>query len=64
MDGLLIDEKTIMGCKYMYHPIEITIPDGILYIQNNAFRKQRRLKTVIFPDSLLMIGSNALPVRA
>ena len=43
----------------MYHPIEITIPDGILCIQNNAFRKQRRLKTVIFPDSLLMIGSNA-----
>ena len=57
---LIIEGTELRNCTYGYHPTEIMVPPQITSLCRDALRKQRRLKKIIFPDSVLYIGSNAL----
>lgn len=63
-NGLVLSEEdmTILGLseeKRREKPKYLEIPEGILTIKEEAFRKNHSLKRVILPKSLKRIGSNA-----
>ena len=63
-NGLVLSEEdmTILGLseeKRREKPKYLEIPEGVLTIKEEAFRKNHSLKRVILPKSLKRIGSNA-----
>ncbi|MBO5112050.1 MAG: leucine-rich repeat domain-containing protein [Lachnospiraceae bacterium] len=53
----IIQDNTLY--KYTGSSHTVTVPDGILYIKQDAFFECKTLLKVIFPDGLKEIGDNA-----
>ena len=57
-DGLCISGNELV--RYRYEDSEnVTIPDGVTYIGNNAFRGCSNLTTISIPDGVTSIGERA-----